>query len=282
MKSNALAVALGSMVALPGAAFADSIAELTVDSGSTASVQLRVEISTFLGGDNDTDSTSVSVTGSASADLIGDDPFNAIDIDDLSLDLTNASLDYEFVCTIFGCLLNANVSVTNFNLGIAETLSANIGSGGSVTFNEALFNPSFGFTANIGGAISETISGEFNDVAAQTFACRVDAESGIVFIDDFAIDQIVYDIDPASLPTGVTSVRIIANVDLGGVSMTGAYVPDSVFGDLNGDGVVNAADLGLLIASWGPCGKGSCPADLNDDGKVDAADLGLMVSAWTT
>ena len=279
MKSNHLLPMLGTVVALSGMAAADSIAELTVDSGSTASVQLRVEISTFLGGSDDTDSTTVSVTGFAAADLIGDDPFNAIDINDLSLDLTNASLDYEFYCSIFGCLLNANVTVTNFNLGIAETLSGNIGGDGSVTFSEALFNPSFGFNANIGGAISETISGDFNDVAAQTFSCRVDAAKGIVFIDNFAIDQIVYDIDPASLPTGVNSVRIVADVNLGGVSMTGAYVPDSVFGDLNGDGQVNAADLGLLVAAWGPC-KG-CAADLNGDGQVNAADLGLLVAAWT-
>ncbi|MEE2896706.1 MAG: dockerin type I repeat-containing protein [Planctomycetota bacterium] len=279
MKPNHLLPMLGTVVALSGVAAADSIAELTVDSGSTASVQLRVEISTFLGGSDDTDSTTVSVTGFAAADLIGDDPFNAIDINDLSLDLTDASLDYEFYCSIFGCLLNANVTVTNFNLGIAETLSGNIGPDGSVTFSDALFNPSFGFNANIGGAISETISGDFNDVAAQTFGCRVDAAKGIVFIDNFAIDQIVYDIDPASLPTGVNSVRIIADVNLGGVSMTGAYVPDSVFGDLNGDGQVNAADLGLLVAAWGPC-KG-CAADLNGDGQVNAADLGLLVAAWT-
>lgn len=50
-------------------------------------------------------------------------------------------------------------------------------------------------------------------------------------------------------------------------------------GDLNGDGVVNAADLGLLVAAWGPC-KG-CAADLNGDGVVNAADLGLLVAAWT-
>ena len=279
MKPHALALTLGAVATLPGAAVADSIAELTVDVGSTASVQLRVEISTFLGGSNDNDSTTVSVNGFASADLIGDDPFNAIDINDLSLDLTDASLDYEFYCTIFGCLLNANVTVTNFNLGIAETLSGNIGGDGSVTFSEALFNPSFGFNANIGGAISETISGDFNDVAAQTFSCRVDAAKGIVFIDNFAIDQIVYDIDPASLPSGVNSVRIIADVNLGGVSMTGAYVPETDPEDLNGDGSVNSADLGLLVAAWGPC-KG-CAADLNGDGQVNSADLGLLVAAWT-
>ena len=50
--------------------------------------------------------------------------------------------------------------------------------------------------------------------------------------------------------------------------------------DLNGDGVVDANDLGALIASWGPCGKKGCPADFNGDGRVDSADLGLLFSNW--
>ncbi|MCH2162268.1 MAG: hypothetical protein MK085_10395 [Phycisphaerales bacterium] len=49
--------------------------------------------------------------------------------------------------------------------------------------------------------------------------------------------------------------------------------------DFNGDGHVDGADLGSLIAMWGPC-KG-CPQDLNDDGQVDGADLGLFISLWT-
>ena len=279
MNRSSLIPALGATCLVASFATADSIADLTVDAGSTASVQLRVEIDTFLGGSNDTDSTTVSVTGFASADLIGDDPFDSIAINDLRLDLTDASLDYEFYCSIFGCLLNANVSVTDFNLGIAETLIADIGPGGAVSFPDALFNPRFGFNAEIGGAISETISGDFNDVAGQTFNCRVDAADGIVFLDNVSIDQIVYAIDPALLPTGVSSVTIIAAVNLNGVTLSGVYVPDSVFGDLNGDGRVNAADLGLLIASWGPCT--GCGADLNGDGVVNAADLGLLVAAWT-
>ncbi|MEI6474352.1 MAG: hypothetical protein WCO75_03060 [Planctomycetota bacterium] len=48
--------------------------------------------------------------------------------------------------------------------------------------------------------------------------------------------------------------------------------------DLNGDHVVNGADLGLLLGSWGACP--GCPADLNHDGIVNGADLGLMLGSW--
>ena len=47
--------------------------------------------------------------------------------------------------------------------------------------------------------------------------------------------------------------------------------------DLNGDGIVNGADLGDLLAQWGNRGGA---ADLNGDGIVDGADLGLLHAAW--
>ncbi len=70
-------------------------------------------------------------------------------------------------------------------------------------------------------------------------------------------------------------------VDTTGISPEGIalWLPaDTLFGDLNGDGVVDAADLGILLANWGLRGGA---ADLNGDGIVDAADLGLLLSAWT-
>ncbi len=47
--------------------------------------------------------------------------------------------------------------------------------------------------------------------------------------------------------------------------------------DLNGDGSVDGADLGLLLSAWG---SNQPEADLNGDGTVDGADLGLLLGAW--
>ncbi len=49
-------------------------------------------------------------------------------------------------------------------------------------------------------------------------------------------------------------------------------------GDLNGDGIVDGADLGLLLAAWD---SDDADADLNGDGTVDGADLGLLLANWT-
>jgi hypothetical protein len=51
-----------------------------------------------------------------------------------------------------------------------------------------------------------------------------------------------------------------------------------VLGDLNDDGFVNGADLGLLLAAWA---SSDPEADLNADGVVDGADLGLLLAAWS-
>jgi hypothetical protein len=46
--------------------------------------------------------------------------------------------------------------------------------------------------------------------------------------------------------------------------------------DLSGDGNVDGADIGLLLAAWGQSGN----ADLNNDGNVNGADIGLLLAAW--
>ena len=50
-------------------------------------------------------------------------------------------------------------------------------------------------------------------------------------------------------------------------------------GDLNGDGLVNGADLALLLGSWGPCS--GCAADLDGNGVVDGADIAILLGNWT-
>jgi len=48
-------------------------------------------------------------------------------------------------------------------------------------------------------------------------------------------------------------------------------------GDLDGDGMVGGADLGLALGAWG---TDDAAADLNGDGTVGGADLGLMLGSW--
>jgi hypothetical protein len=47
--------------------------------------------------------------------------------------------------------------------------------------------------------------------------------------------------------------------------------------DLNGDGSVNGADLGIVLSLWGQRGT---IADLDGDGIVAGGDLGLLLASW--
>ncbi|MHC5114419.1 MAG: hypothetical protein ACYTGP_08340 [Planctomycetota bacterium] len=52
--------------------------------------------------------------------------------------------------------------------------------------------------------------------------------------------------------------------------------------DLSGNGMVDAADLLLLLAVWGPCADppAECPEDLSGNGEVDFADILEVIAAW--
>ena len=55
-------------------------------------------------------------------------------------------------------------------------------------------------------------------------------------------------------------------------------------GDIVTDGTVNGADLGTLLAYWGPANSGafSRASDINSDGRIDGSDLGVLLSNWGT
>ena len=51
-------------------------------------------------------------------------------------------------------------------------------------------------------------------------------------------------------------------------------------GDLNGDGIVNGADLALVLVGWGVCE--GCSADIDGNGLVDGGDLAMVLVSWTS
>ncbi len=59
-------------------------------------------------------------------------------------------------------------------------------------------------------------------------------------------------------------------------------LPSACPADLDCDGDIDAADLAILLGSWGPCEKccDKCGPDLDGDGHVNAADLAQLLGAW--
>ncbi len=60
--------------------------------------------------------------------------------------------------------------------------------------------------------------------------------------------------------------------------VTAEHVADVCRGDLNGDNVVNSADLASILGSYGIC-RG-CDEDLNHDGYVDEIDVRILAFHW--
>ncbi len=51
----------------------------------------------------------------------------------------------------------------------------------------------------------------------------------------------------------------------------------AVEGDLDGDGVVGASDIAILLLDFGPCPGTPCPSDLDGDGDVSAGDIAFLL-----
>ena len=63
-------------------------------------------------------------------------------------------------------------------------------------------------------------------------------------------------------------------------------IPDECVGancaaDIDGSGLVDGEDMGLLFIAWGACpGDPGCPGDIDLNGVVDGADLGAFFLSW--
>jgi len=67
-------------------------------------------------------------------------------------------------------------------------------------------------------------------------------------------------------------------------TLTGCVVTvacSDVFADLDCDGAVDGADMGLLLGTWDTAGELAPSPDLDGSGLVDGGDLGLLIAAWS-
>jgi len=93
------------------------------------------------------------------------------------------------------------------------------------------------------------------------------ASGGGIYVHNLGVAAIIRDsVVCQNLPNNLTG----STLDDGGNNFC------NCLGDLNHDGFVNGADLGILLGEWGV----STTADLNGDGLVTGADIGQLLGAW--
>lgn len=85
--------------------------------------------------------------------------------------------------------------------------------------------------------------------------------------------------DGQGLPPKSSEWLLIARRDDGAAAWaTATIVPiGGESPDLDGDGIVNGADLAVLLSAYGSPG----PGDLDGNGTVDGADLSVLLAAWS-
>ncbi len=83
--------------------------------------------------------------------------------------------------------------------------------------------------------------------------------------------------DGATITATATSLTTLSTSEFS--ACITASIDAAVFGDLDGDGFVNFADLNLLLGSYNAIGE-NMPGDLDEDGDIDFADLNLLLNVY--
>jgi hypothetical protein len=197
--------------------------------------------------------------------------------------------------TVRNCTFVANTSATTTGAGYLNTGGTsslancvfwnNTGSSGSTVNNQVTTSAgttTVSYSLVQGGATGTgniSTTPLFEDLAAfdlrlQPASPGVDAGSSSLIPAGITVDHdgLPRRVDIESTPdTGVGAPV----VDMGAFE-TQAPPPPACTADVNADGTVDGADLGLLVGNWGGSGAG----DIDANGSVDGADLGLLLSGW--
>ncbi|MFG0253152.1 MAG: hypothetical protein ACF8NJ_09795 [Phycisphaerales bacterium JB038] len=123
---------------------------------------------------------------------------------------------------------------------------------------------------NQGVAVGETFLYDIFDFRAtlwQPGELPIDLNNYVVTDEDWLLEA-AHDINDAG--------QIVGEGRYNGQRRAFLLTPMSTLGDLDGDGDVDQADLGILLASYGKDAGG----DLDGDGDTDQADLGILLANY--
>jgi T5SS/PEP-CTERM-associated repeat protein len=104
----------------------------------------------------------------------------------------------------------------------------------------------------------------------------VDAAGGTIDLDAAVEPSIAISADGSRLAFATKATNLVPGAPPGIVQIYTTTLPVPPAGDLDGDFVVDARDVALLLGDWG-----GARYDLDGDGVVAAGDLAVVVAGWT-
>ena len=133
---------------------------------------------------------------------------------------------------------------------------------------------------DLGTAANDALSVELNDGSGWVVASELTSgvpgwRSETLRIEDYVDSTSTFQVRFRIADNPNNSITEVAIDD---VTVTQRECDDAPCpGDLNGDGLRDGADLGLMIAAWGTSG-----GDLDGNGDTDGGDLGILIAAFGT
>lgn len=257
---------------LAGIAQADTT--LVVPEGSSAGVNVTLSIETFLGPASDTDTGTVNIDESLMTvnPNPGNEPFQSMLITEHVIYTSGGDLSFCFYPIFGSCGLTLAVDVDQLDVTLTNDLNVSVD--GSGNWSAASANYDLVMTLSYdGGSLVGSGTAEATAAASISVSGNVDLDNGVLQVTQLELETIDIQIDPATLPDGLDTLRVEVETDFTNVVYSGSLNPC----DLDGDGVIGGADLTILLGEWGSC----CTGDLDGNGLVDGADLTILLSCWS-
>jgi hypothetical protein len=147
----------------------------------------------------------------------------------------------------------------------------------------SVFTLGYGSYSQLGGDVRQTYTSGFNGTSSASPFIAASCAT----LQSFAVANIGRRLSPLEMRTILTttgwpqqgaggSIGSFPNLVAASAAVL-ALVPSP---DINRDGIVNSADLSILLSQWGSCG--ACSADLDGNGSVGSSDLARLLAAWGT
>jgi hypothetical protein len=248
-----------------------STAPLATDPGSTATMTMEVEFTSFLGTASDSDTDTAPATGTSVLTLFPTSPpFSDCIMQTLDVEIGELQFSFRFLL-----IVTADVTVSNLRLLSTNGFPGTIDGAGNAFFPTAvvqvmgdvhLVSAFFGLDENL--PLDATLE--------EPLSARITESGGVVTLDGLVIPLVAEDVSSNDLPDGVEAAHVTIDTDASNVVLQGPYSP-AWLGDHDADGDIDLDDYAALPdCLTGP----DVPAtvlctlfDFNDDADVDLMDV---------